>query len=143
MGVKRLRNLVLYLITRYCMVTGKGIGRARLMKLAFLVDYLYWKRYGRRLLDVKWVKHLFGPFSKDVLDALDELEHEGIVGVVEIDKGIALYIARYSNIKLSEKAKKIVDEVVERFGKLGIEELLNYVYNLDEVRGMDMGEEIL
>jgi len=138
-----LRNLILYLITRYYRATGKGIGRARLMKLAFLVDYLYWKCFGRRLLDVKWVKHLFGPFSKDVLDALDELEREGIVGVVEIDKGITLYTALHNNVKLSEEAKKIVDEVVERFGKLGIEELLNYVYNLDEVRGMDMGEEIL
>jgi len=125
------------------MVTGKGIGRAKLMKLVFLVDYLYWKRFGKRLLNVKWVKYLYGAFSKDVLDAIDELEREGIVGVVEVDKGITLYMARYSNIELGEDVKKIVEEVVEKFGKLSLEELLEYVYNLEEVRTREPGEEIL
>ena len=142
-GVEMLKKLILYLVTRYYRVTGKGIGRTKLMKLVFLVDYLYWKRFGKRLLDVKWVKYLYGPFSKAVLEALDELEREGIIGVAELDKGITLYTALYNNIKLSEEAKKIVDEVVENFGKLSLDELLKYVYSLDEVRGRDLGEEIL
>jgi uncharacterized protein YwgA len=138
-----LKKLILYLVTRYYRVTGKGIGRTKLMKLVFLVDYLHWKRFGKRLLDVKWVKYLYGPFSKAVLDALDELEREGVIGIVELDKGIILYTALYNNIKLSEEAKKIVDEVVENFGKLSLDELLQYVYSLDEVRGRDLGEEML
>jgi uncharacterized phage-associated protein len=141
--VEMLKKLILYLVTRYYRVTGKGIGRTKLMKLVFLVDYLYWKRFGKRLLDVKWVKYLYGPFSKAVLDTLDELEREGIIGIVELDKGITLYTALYNNIKLSEEAKKIVDEVVENFGKLSLDELLKYVYSLDEVRGRDPGEEML
>ena len=84
-----------------------------------------------------------GPFSKAVLDTLDELEREDIIGIVELDKGITLYTALYNNIKLSEEAKKIVDEVVENFGKLSLDELLKYVYSLDEVRGRDLGEEML
>jgi len=113
------------------------------MKLVFLVDYLHWKRFGKRLLDVKWVKYLYGPFSKAVLDILDELERDGVVGVVELDKGIALYTALYNNIKLSEDAKKIADEVVKNLGELSLDELLQHVYSLDEVRGRDLGEEIL
>ncbi|MCI4438150.1 MAG: SocA family protein [Ignisphaera sp.] len=138
-----LRELILYLITRHYIAIGRGIGRAKLMKLAFLVDYLYWKRFGKRLLNVKWVKLLFGAFSKEVLDAVEELEREGIVGVVEVDKGITLYTALYNNVRLGEDAKKIVEEVVKKFGKLSLEELLNYVYNLEEVRARDVGEEIL
>ena len=138
-----LRELILYLITRYYRATGKGIGRTKLMKLVFLVDYLHWKRFGKRLLDVRWVKYLYGPFSKAVLDILDELERDGVVGVVELDKGITLYTALYNNIKLGGDAKKIADEVVKNLGELSLDELLQHVYSLDEVRGRDLGEEIL
>jgi uncharacterized protein YwgA len=138
-----LRELILYLITRYYRATGKGIGRTKLMKLVFLVDYLHWKRFGKRLLDVNWVKYLYGPFSKAVLDILDELERDCIIGVVELDKGITLYTALYNNVKLSEDVKKIAGEVIETFCKLGLEELLQHVYSLEEVRGRDLGEEIL
>jgi hypothetical protein len=92
---------------------------------------------------VKWIKHLYEPFSKAVPDTLDELEREGAVRVVELDKGITLYTALYSNIELGGDAKKIADEVIESFGMLSLDELLQHVYSLDEVRGRDLGEEIL
>ena len=34
-------------------------------------------------------------------------------------------------------------EVVEKFGKLSLDELLNYVYSLDEVKKAEVGETIL
>jgi len=68
------RGVVLYLIARYCRVAGKGITRTRLMKLLFLVDYMHWKRCGRKLTNLEWRTYLFGPFSREVLDILDELE---------------------------------------------------------------------
>jgi hypothetical protein len=68
---------------------------------------------------------------------------EGLRDLEELDKGITLYTALYNNIKLGGDAKKIADEVIERFGELSLDELLQHVYSLDEVRGGDLGEEIL
>jgi len=42
--------------------------------LKILVDYLYWKRCGRKLTNLEWRMYLFGLFSREVLDILDELE---------------------------------------------------------------------
>jgi hypothetical protein len=64
------RSIVLYLIARCCRVAGKGITRTRLMKLLFLVDYLYWKRCGRKLTNLEWHMYLFGPFSRIFLMSL-------------------------------------------------------------------------
>jgi len=68
---------------------------------------------------------------------------EGLRDLEELDKGITLYTALYNNIKLGGDAKKIADEVVKNFGELSLDELLQHVYSLDEVRGRDLGEEIL
>jgi hypothetical protein len=60
------RSVVLYLIAGYCRFSGRGITRTRLMKLLFLVDYLYWKRCDRKLTNLEWRTYLFGPFSRVV-----------------------------------------------------------------------------
>jgi hypothetical protein len=82
-------------------------------------------------------------YSREVLNILDELEDEGKAIVEEIEKGVYQYRAYEEPAKLSEDAKKIVDEVVERFGKLSLDELLNYVYSLDEVKRAEVGETVL
>jgi len=137
------RSIVLYLIARYCRVAGKGITRTRLMKLLFLVDYMYWKRCGRKLTNLEWRMYLFGPFSREVLGILDELEDGGKAVVKEIERGVYLYKAYEEPANLSEAVKSLVDEVVEKFGKLSLDELLNYVYSLDEVKRTGIGEVIL
>jgi polyhydroxyalkanoate synthesis regulator phasin len=58
-------------------------------------------------------------------------------------KGVYLYKAYEEPANLSEAVKSLVDEVVEKFGKLSLDELLNYVYSLDEVKRAEVGETIL
>ena len=82
-------------------------------------------------------------YSREVLNILDELEDEGKAIVEEIEKGVYLYRAYEEPTNLSEAVKSLVDEVVEKFGKLSLDELLNYVYSLDEVKRAEVGETIL
>jgi len=58
-------------------------------------------------------------------------------------KGVYLYKAYEEPANLSEAVKSLVDEVVEKFGKLSLDELLNYVYSLDEVKRTGIGKVIL
>jgi polyhydroxyalkanoate synthesis regulator phasin len=58
-------------------------------------------------------------------------------------RGVYLYKAYEEPNNLGEAVKSLVDEVVEKFGKLSLDELLNYVYSLDEVKRTGIGEVIL
>jgi len=54
------------------------------------------------------------------------------------------YIEPMKSLLISVKMlRSLVDEVIERFGKLSLDELLNYVYSLDEVKRTGIGEVIL
>jgi uncharacterized phage-associated protein len=140
-----LHNIALYTIASYCKRVGRGVGRFRLMELLFLADYLSLKRLGRKLTGIEWRKHLFGPSSTKVFEVLDGLEREGMVAVEEISRGILLYKA-YRAIEepsISKEAENIVNEVIEKFGSLDIDELLNHINSLDEVKSREPGEKIL
>jgi hypothetical protein len=78
------RSVVLYLIAGYCRFSGRGITRTRLMKLLFLVDYLYWKRCDRKLTNLEWRTYLFGPFSRDEVIVYDDYTFGGY-GVIDKD----------------------------------------------------------
>ncbi len=76
---KRLASLILYVIREYMKLARHGIGRVRLMKILFLIDYLAFKYWGEKITGTKWIRWLFGPFSKEVLDVLDELFNKAIL----------------------------------------------------------------
>lgn len=138
-----LKELVLYVVSRHVSRTGFGIGRIRLMKLLFLVDYLYSKRFGRKLTSTEWRMWLFGPFSREVLDALDELELSGELAVERTERGGVFYYAVAKPPRLGESIEKLVDEVIRTYGTKPLEELLEEVYSIDVVRDAGLGDKIL
>jgi 1-aminocyclopropane-1-carboxylate deaminase/D-cysteine desulfhydrase-like pyridoxal-dependent ACC family enzyme len=54
------------------------------MKLLFLVDYMHWKRCGRKLTNLEWRTYLFGPFSRDEVIVYDDYTFGGY-GVIDKD----------------------------------------------------------
>lgn len=138
-----LKKLILYVVSRYVSRTGYGIGRVRLMKVLFLVDYLHGKRFGSKLTGVEWRMWLFGPFSRDVLDTLDELELSGELALERTEGGGFFYYATVRPARLDKSVERLVDEVIERYGTKPLEELLKEVYSIDEVRSAELGDRIL
>ena len=144
-GLGALHSIALYTIARYCKRVGRDVGRFRLMELLFLADYLSWKRLGRKLTGTEWHKHLFGASNTLVYKVLDELERGGMVAVEEVSRGILLYRTHrdQEELGIGREAENIVNEVIEKFGSLGIDELLNYINSLDEVRNRELGDKVL
>jgi len=136
------RDIVLYTISRYVAIAGRGIGRIRLMKLLFLADYIYKKRFNKKLTNVKWIMWLFGPFSKDILNVLDELEVKGKVIIEDVD-GIGIFYSTYERVRLDDEVKNIIDEVIREYGVKSLEQLLQDVYSLREVKEAKIGDLIL
>jgi len=136
-----LKDVILYVISKYVSKTGHGIGRVRLMKTLFLIDYVYKDRYGRKLTSLNWRMWLFGPFTREVLDILDELELKGKVSA-EIDD-VGIFYSTYEGVKLDDDVRRVIDEVIEEYSTKPLEELLQVVYNLKEVKEAKLGDSIL
>jgi len=136
------RDIVLYTISRYAAIAGRGISRIRLMKLLFLADYMYKKRFNKKLTNTKWIMWLFGPFSKDILNVLDELEVKGKVIIEDVD-GIGIFYSTYERVRLDDEVKNIIDEVIREYGVKSLEQLLQDVYSLREVKEAKIGDLIL
>ena len=132
-----LRELVLYMVSRF----PRGVGRTRLMKLLFLVDAIALKELGRSVTGIDWRRWRYGPFSKDVLDVLDELVDDELLAV---DPGPEVrYVALTEPPKIPEEVKKIVDKIVDEYGFLPLEKLLEKVYSEFHIDKLGMGEKIV
>ncbi|WP_338251856.1 Panacea domain-containing protein [Pyrodictium abyssi] len=129
--------MLLYIVSRF----PRGIGRTRLMKLLFLVDAVAAERLGRVVSGVEWRRWRYGPFSKEVLNVLDELVEEALLA---LDPGPEVrYVALAEPPELPGDVKEVVDYVVDRYGFMPLTELLKEVYDRYDIHGMAMGERII
>jgi len=131
-----LSDIVLYLVSRF----PRGAGRTRIMKLLFLVDAEARKELGRPVTGVEWRRWLYGPFSREVLEVLDELVIEGRLAS---DPGPETrYKALDEPPELPGEVRRIVDRVVGEYGFLPLRELLRRVYESYGVDRLGLGEKI-
>jgi len=128
------RNLILYTISKFGQ---KGISKIKLMKLLFLIDRELAYRGKDPLFT--WKIWKYGPLSFDALDIIDELIVEGYVQVKEwTEKGrkrkAYTTTMRFLPATLDRDVVSIVDEVVSKWRNKPLDELLSYIYNLEEVK---------
>lgn len=133
---------------RLLQALGRPASRTEIMRLLFLVD-LELARKGLRPL-FRWVRWHYGPFSRDVLDVLDELEDEGLVSVdkevdwwsLELKKAIYTSPPEAPRPYLNPAVEEVVEREASEWRDKSLDELLRYVYSLPVVRGRKLGEEI-
>lgn len=124
--------LVLGILTKM----GKQVfeSRTRLMKMLYLLS-----REKKELVqeitrdnyEFEW--YLFGPFSKDVLFDLEELEEEGYIDILPEDMGTYIQY----NYALTHKGLKYLKELSERIPKKILNNLRDY---LNKFRHMTAAE---
>lgn len=121
-------------------VGGTVKGSIRLQKLFFLMK----RELGIQELPYNFSPYQFGPFSRDILDDVADLENAGLIEVKKeifeptlagdylvsrtfslASKGSKLAEEFYKG--MPENVKKVLSEL-ERFNKMGLTELLKYVY---------------
>lgn len=118
-------------------------GRTRMQKLVFLTQ----QRLGEEdLQPYRYIAYDYGPFSKDLLDALEEYDERGLIDrrTERTWDGSEKYIYQLTfegrqnfkqNLEESEDCERIerirttAGEVVGDFNKMSISKLLDYVYD--------------
>jgi len=132
-----LKDVVLYIISKF----PRGIGRTRLMKLAFIVDSMSLGRLGKRVFRGEWVRWYFGPFNKTILDALDDLLRIELVDTVPTPASVR-YISLGNPRSIPDDVRRVVDEVIEKYGFEPLDKLLDEVYRKWNIKMIPLGEVI-
>ncbi len=137
-GVKR--SVVLRLLE----LVGRPVLKTELVKLLYLVDRELARRGHGPLFE--WRLWLYGPFSREAVDLLDLLEGWGHVEVRrETDEHLRVkswYRATVRPAPLPWHLEETVSSVVDQWRNKRLDELLDYVYSLPEVREARLGEKV-
>lgn len=137
------RALIAYIVAR-ARDRGITLNRTRLVKLLYLVDVE--RVRGRRdpLTALPWIFFHYGPYAYQLIDTLDAMEGSDLVATPWHES--VLYRAAPNapdGDDWNAGTKALVDRVVDRFGPLDTNELLDYVYfhtgpMVDAVRGQPL-----
>lgn len=130
--------------------TGKGVLTIFLAKLLFLVDYEYSRIAGSQATDFRYIWYKHGPYLLvDFEERLEKLEGYEIARfrTARIIDGRP-YNLFYTGARprftprLDQRIADIIDRVVEIFKDTTWETLLQYVYTLDIVKGLQFGDSV-
>ena len=124
------KDLLIFTLKSYYQRYSKWPSKTRLLKLAYLVDLFYKRRFGNRIISNTWIYFLYGPYIKDydsVLSASEfklkevELEDEKTASIVELNKDVQTQVH-------SIDINTVIYHVVSKFGNKPFMELLDYIY---------------
>ena len=91
----------------------------------------------------RWKMYRYGPFSREVLDVLDDMEAYGSVVAKVTDDAIIYELASTAPVELPQEVKETADKILKTRARRSFEELLTYVYNLEEVKETWPGKPLL
>jgi uncharacterized protein YwgA len=117
------------------------MARTKLMKLLFLIDRELHRRFGSTVF--RWKMYKYGPFSREVLDVLDDMEIDGFVAAKVTDDAIIYELASTAPVELPQGVKEVADQILETWAHKSLDDLLTYVYNLEEVKEAWPGKPLL
>ena len=127
-------------LIRYVLRRGP-MARTKLMKLLFLIDRELHRRFGATVF--RWKMYKYGPFSREVLDVLDDMEVYGSVVAKVTDDAIIYELASTAPVEPPQEVKEVADQILETWAHKSLDDLLTYVYNLEEVKEAWPGKPLL
>jgi hypothetical protein len=126
-------------LIRY-VLKSKPLCRPTLMHLLYLIDREVCLRYGKYMFE--WEMTYAGPSSSDVVDIISHMiKYRAVVPNAEL--GFVVYeLKSTAPIELPDELRAIADEVLHTWGDKELDDLVNYVQSLDEVKDSKQGERL-
>ena len=144
MDSEKIKKVILYIIAN---LGGRLSSRTKLVKLLYFIDLRAKQQLGRKITDIGYIYHYYGPYSPSIINAVHELEEEGII-VEEYDPFYGVY--RYFlvsdsnvNLDLEPNEKEIIDEILNQYGSKTAKELKELAYEELHKEGKQPGEIVL
>lgn len=141
--------IILYLIERLSGVLGK----THLQKMLFLIDLLSTKKFKKPLTCLEFQKCHYGPFSGEINDYIEHLESKGFITIKELpftNNGDKTYTRYYFNNKgtikkllqqkLGAENTMLLDDIINSYGNVSLQEILDVVYRLETVKKSELSK---
>jgi len=109
---------------------GNSIPKTKLLKLAYLVDLIHFRRFSKRIIDETWIYYLYGPYVLKYDEILTDgpFEIEEVETEEETTAQLVTLEGSQSRTKLELELSLIIQKVVSEYGERSLKELLNYIY---------------
>ncbi len=148
-----LKNVLTYILYKIRNIR-PTIGRTRVIKLLYLSDLIARARIGKKITNIKYQYYFYGPYSKRIVEELEDFSSKKIVedykyrtnsGIAHdyriTDEGAKKVEAIFDDIP--EEQKKIIDEVVKKYGNIRLDKLLDVVYSTKPMKEHSPGDALL
>lgn len=125
----------------------RGVRKKRLVKLAYLAELRYASRYGRRLSDADFFRHIYGPYSRRVIAEATRLSdsvvdrEDGRVSGYE-GESTSFSPARGCEPVMPPALRAFFDEFMSIYGRIETEEITKEAYRTAPFRAAQHEEEI-
>lgn len=139
--------LILYFISRLNGVLGK----THLQKLLFLTDLISSKRFQEKITAIEYKRYLHGPYSSQLNDYTEKLSKSDWIEIKELPfindpskKYVRYYSKKPTQIKqqllknLGPDKMLLIDEVIDSFGNMSLQDVLEIVYGLQIIKASEM-----
>ena len=142
----RLGEIILY----FCKFYPKELTRTILVKLVYLTDVEFYKKYLRTVTGLTYEFSEHGPFTWDIIEEAEGLRQEDLVNIEKTvnSYGEPKYV--YSFVKpeynfqaLDEYTKDVLHCILESFSTHSLPDLLDYVYTTPPLTLFQKGEKII
>ena len=101
----------------------------RLVKLMYLAEVEYYRLKGRRLTDLDWQFHLYGPYPPALRQIIGEPEIEiSDRKNGKVSKQIRRDEDSFMNAKADSDLELLLNRIVQEWGDSDLNQLLDYVY---------------
>ncbi|MHA1409821.1 MAG: type II toxin-antitoxin system antitoxin SocA domain-containing protein [Candidatus Odinarchaeia archaeon] len=102
------------------------MSKTKLLKLAYLVELFYYRKYSKRLSGVDWIYFKFGPWFK----GYDEIISEKPFSIKKSDEYnlVDIEIDDYSKPDLDISEKEMINKVIFEFGHMELNDILDFIY---------------
>jgi Protein of unknown function (DUF4065) len=124
-------------------------GRTRLLKLVYLADLEWAQKHGNPYTEAKYYRWNHGPFSRELLKAVEWMDGIEIVESSEPwDRGETYCYrpgkrTRLGQEKLHPDFVALLDEIGERWRNRPLRELLDHVYGGEQFREKAFGQTLM
>ncbi len=141
-----LEQLVWIVIKLHEKYAKRGLGRTKLVKLLFFIDLEAMKRFSSKITGLTWFRWFYGPFNPEIYRILEELMSQGVIDIdVYVHDDLRtefIYCTKKPmKVELSRDIKALVKEVVRKYAKKSLIEVLKDAY--EKMGDRDLGEVII
>lgn len=125
------KDLILQILKEAKRKGVKKIESVRLVKLAYLSEYFFYKRTNKRLTNAKWIAYKYGPWSPEYVKIIKDpeiLEERKITSLGRLVKLIGGENSLNEDFIKDYEARAIIRNVVNEWINADINKLLDFVY---------------